>query len=317
MTVLVIGGAGYIGGHTCKALQKKYRPVVYDNLQNGHAWVAKFGPLVVGDLSDEKLLDQTFKTYEPVAVMHFASSIDCRASMHDPSSYYHNNVAGSLALLRAMHKNNVKHLVFSSTAAVYGLPQTEQLKESHPCAPINVYGKSKWMVEEMIHDFEKAYGLSSVILRYFNAAGADPASELGEAHNPETHLIPLALKVALGKESHLNVFGDGTAKRDYIHVTDLADAHLKALEWLLSDKGPMTFNLGSGKGHSLLDVLSVVESVSQTPVKRVMQPKVAGEPSSLVADPTLAQQLLGWRPQLSDLQTIVSTAYAWHRKEES
>jgi UDP-arabinose 4-epimerase len=316
MTVLVIGGAGYIGSHTCKALkQKGYLPVVYDNLQNGHRWAAAYGPLVVGDLLDASLLDQTFKAYQPEAVLHFASSIDCRASMHSPGSYYQNNVVASLSLLQAMQNNQVLRLVFSSSAAVYGLPQEEQLKEMHRCDPINVYGNTKWMVEQMIHDFEKAHGFSSVILRYFNAAGADPDGELGEAHNPETHLIPIALRVALEKQSHLNIFGDGSAIRDYIHVTDLADAHVKALEWLLERKGSRTFNLGTGQGHSLLEVLKMVEKISLKPVKREMQPKNPGEPQTLVADPSLANDLLQWKPIYSDLETIVSTAYRWHAKE--
>ncbi len=315
MTVLVMGGAGYIGSHTCKALKKKgYLPVVYDNLQNGHRWAAKFGPLVVGDLLDESLLDQTFKAYKFDAVLHFASSIDCRASMHYPGSYYQNNVVGSLALLQAMQKNGVRNLVFSSTAAVYGLPETDKLKETHRSAPINVYGNTKWMVEEMIHDFERAHGFSAVILRYFNAAGADLDGELGEAHSPETHLIPIALSVALEIQSHLNIFGDGNAIRDYIHVTDLANAHVNALEWLAAGKGPMTFNLGTGKGHSLLEVLQMVEKISQKPVKRKIEPKIQGEPPSLVADPTLAHELLGWKSVFSDLETIVSTAYHWHSK---
>lgn len=313
MTVLVVGGAGYIGSHTCKALKAKgHLPVVYDNLQNGHKWAATFGPLVVGDLMDKAALDQTFKTYKPEAVLHFASSIDCRASMNDPGSYYQNNVVGSLALLQAMQRHNVKKLVFSSSAAVYGLPETEKLKETHRCAPVNVYGNTKWMTEEMIHDFERAHGFSSVILRYFNAAGADPAGELGEAHNPETHLIPLALQAT--HTSHLNVFGDGSAIRDYVHVTDLADAHVKALEWLLADKGSMTFNLGTGKGHSLLEVLAMVEKISQKPVKREMQAKNPSEPPTLVADPGLANEFLRWEPMYSDLETIVSTAYKWHSK---
>jgi UDP-arabinose 4-epimerase len=311
MNILVVGGAGYIGSHTCKALKKEgYLPVVYDNLQNGHAWAASFGPLVKGDLMDADLLDQTFKTYKPVAVLHFASSIDCRASMNDPGSYYQNNVVGSLALLQTMHKNNIDKLVFSSSAAVYGLPETEKLKENHRCAPLNVYGNTKWMVEEMIHDFERAHGLSSVILRYFNAAGADPEGNLGEAHNPETHLIPLALQAT--ETTSLNVFGDGSAVRDYVHVTDLADAHVKALKWLLAGKASMTFNLGSGKGYRLLDVLAMVEKVTKKPVKREMKPKNPSEPPTLVADPTLAEQQLGWKPVYSELETIVTTAYKWH-----
>ncbi len=316
MNVLVVGGAGYIGSHTCKALsQKGYTPIVYDNLQNGHKWAAKFGPLVVGDLHDGPFLDQTFKTYKPVAVLHFASSIDCRASMNQPALYYRNNVAGSLNLLDAMQKNGVLKLVFSSTAAVYGFPESETIAESHPCKPVNVYGNTKWMVEQMIHDFEKAHGFSAVIVRYFNAAGADPDGELGEAHNPETHLIPLAIQTALEKQAHLNVFGDGSAIRDYIHVSDLAAAHVKALEWLLSDKGPMTFNLGTGTGYSLNDVLEMVEKVAQRPIKRLMQPKNPHEPHQLVADSLQAQEALDWTPLLSDLETIVSTAYRWHERQ--
>lgn len=315
MHALVIGGAGYIGSHTCKALkQKGYVPIVYDNLQSGHRWAVKYGPLVIGDLLDQNLLCQTFETYKPDVVLHFASSIDARASMQNPALYYQNNVASSLALLAVLQKHGVKKLVFSSTAAVYGIPEQETLSESHPCKPVNVYGNTKWMVEQMIHDFEKAYGLECVILRYFNAAGADPEGELGEAHNPETHLIPTALNVALQKQSHLSVFGDGSAVRDYIHVSDLADAHVKATEWLQAGKGPMTFNLGTGKGYCLKQVLEMVEKVSQKPVKQELQPAHPNEPTHLVADPSLAQTTLGWRPTHSDLATIVSTAYHWHQK---
>ncbi|MBP7074474.1 MAG: UDP-glucose 4-epimerase GalE [Rhabdochlamydiaceae bacterium] len=318
MNVLVVGGAGYIGSHTCKALrQKGYVPIVYDNLQNGHKWAAGSNPLVVGDLLDPELLDQTFKTYKPLAVLHFASSIDCRASMNQPALYYRNNVVGSLNLLDAMQKNGVLKLVFSSTAAVYGFPESEKITESHPCKPVNVYGNTKWMVEQIIHDFEKAYGLAGVILRYFNAAGADRDGELGEAHHPETHFIPLAIQTALEKQTHLNVFGDGSAIRDYIHVSDLANAHVKALEWLLNGKGPMTLNLGTGKGYSLNEVLEMVEKVAQKPIKRVLQPKNPNEPFKLIADPTEAQKALDWTPALSDLETIVSTAYNWHKRQGS
>lgn len=315
MTVLVVGGAGYIGSNTCKALKEKgYVPVIYDNLQNGHQWAVKYGPFIKGDLLDKAALDAAFKQYMPVAVLHFASSIDCRASMQDPGGYYQNNVVGSLTLLQAMQNNQVAHLVFSSTAAVYGAPQQERIQESHPCSPMNVYGSSKWMVEQIIHDFERAHGMSTVILRYFNAAGADPSGELGEAHSPETHLIPNALRVALDKQNHLNIFGDGSAIRDYVHVTDLASAHVKALEWLLSGKGPMTFNLGSGKGHSILDVLAMVEKVTSKPIRRQMGLSNIEEPGLLVADTQLAQSLLGWTPEFSDLETIVSTAYHWENR---
>lgn len=315
MHVLVVGGAGYIGSHTCKALkQKGFVPIVYDNLQSGHKWAVKYGPLVVGGLLDQKLLDQTFEMYKPEVVLHFASSIDARASMQNPSLYYQNNVVSSLALLNTLQKHGVRKLVFSSTAAVYGMPQQETLSESHPCNPINVYGNTKWMVEQMIHDFERAHGLEGVILRYFNAAGADPDGELGEAHNPETHLIPIALNVALEKQSLLRVFGDGSAIRDYIHVSDLASAHVKATEWLLDGKGGRTLNLGTGNGYSLKQVLEMVEKVSQKPVKQERQPAHPNEPTCLVADSSLAQTTLGWKPTHSDLATIVSTAYHWHQK---
>lgn len=315
MHVLVVGGAGYIGSHTCKALKKAgFNPVVYDNLQNGHKWACTFGPLVVGDIQDTKLLSQTLKTYKPEIVLHFASSIDARASMVDPGSYYYNNLAGTVSLLQAMQQNGVESLVFSSTAAVYGTPKSGALNERNKCDPLNVYGKTKWMTEQMIHDFEAAYGMKSVILRYFNAAGADSEGELGEAHSPETHLIPLAILSALGKEPHLNVFGDGSAVRDYVHVMDLADAHVKAVQWLLSGKGPMTFNLGSGAGYSLLEVLEMVEKVSQKPVKKVMQPKKLGEPLSLIADSTKARALMGWEPVLSNLETIIASAFSWHER---
>src|SRR3569832_748069 len=234
MKVLNVGDEDYIGSHTSKALNKKgYLPIVYDNLQSGHRWAVKYGPLVVGDLLDKNCLDQTLKIHKPDVVLHFASSIDARASMQNPSLYYQNNVTGSLTLLDALQKNGISKLVFSSTAAVYGPTKDGSLSESHPCCPMNVYGNTKWMVEQMIHDFERAYGLQTVILRYINAAGADPDGELGEAHDPETHLIPIALNVALEKQSPLTVFGDGLAIRDYIHVTDLVDAHVKAAEWLV------------------------------------------------------------------------------------
>lgn len=320
VAVLVAGGAGYIGSHTCKVLkQKGFVPVVYDNLQNGHKWAANYGPLIIGDLLDEAKLDQLFKTYQPKAVLHFASSIHVRESMQNPGSYYQNNVMGSLSLLRAMEKNRVNFLVFSSSAAVYGMPQRQLLSESDLCHPINVYGTTKWMVEKMIHDFERAHGMRSVILRYFNAAGADRDGELGEAHTPETHLIPLAIQVALGKRDRLDVFGsdhatpDGTAVRDYVHVTDLAQAHIQAVEWLLSGNDSMTFNLGTGKGHSLNEVLTLVEKISGGRLSKQILPRNQNEPPILVANPEKAMNFLKWRPIYSDLETIISTAYEWHR----
>lgn len=319
--VLVVGGAGYIGSHTCKALKAAgMKPVVYDNFKGGHLWAVKWGPCVVGDLFDEESLDQTFKTYQPDVVLHFASSINVRESMQNPSLYYYNNVVGSLKLLDAMQKNNRPLLVFSSSAAVYGMPEKECLVEESACHPTHVYGRSKWMVEEMIHDYERAHGLRSVIFRYFNAAGADLEGELGEAHNPETHLIPLAIRTALGHQESLNVFGsdhatlDGTAIRDYVHVTDLAEAHVLAVQWLLSGKESAVLNLAAGRGYSVSEVLAMVERVTQRSVKKSVLPKNAGEPAILVANAQKAASILGWKAKKSDLETIVSTAYHWHLK---
>lgn len=311
MTIFVVGGAGYIGSHTCKALKEKgFNPVVYDNLSNGHEWAVQYGPLVVGDILDERLLDQTIKKYQPQAVFHFASLIDARASMHDPFSYYENNVVGSLRLLQAMKINNLNRLIFSSTAAVYGIPHTEKLDENHACAPINVYGHTKWMTEQMIRDF----GMEAVILRYFNAAGADLEGKLGEAHMPETHLIPNALKTALGKQNNLKMMGDGTAIRDFIHVTDLAQAHLQALEWLLNGKGSMTFNLGTGRGYAVHEIVAMVEKLTQSTIQKEWNAGNPADPKRLVADATRASQMLGWKPQHSDLETILSTALQWESR---
>lgn len=322
-TVLVTGGAGYIGSHACKALkQHGFCPVVFDNLQNGHRWAACFGPLIVADLLDTKALDLAFQTYQPKAVLHFASSIDVRASMQNPSLYYQNNVTTSLNLLQAMQRHQVPSIVFSSSAAVYGIPKETPISEKSTCAPVNVYGKTKWMVEEMIHDFETAHGFRSAILRYFNAAGADPEGKLGEAHQPETHLIPLALRAARHEQFPLQVFGtdhatpDGSAIRDYIHVTDLAEAHVKAVEWLLSGKSSLTLNLGKGHGHSLLEVLTMIEQVSNRPVGRQYLARNPSEPPILVAQVQNAYDLLQWTPSFSDLKTIVQTAHDWHFKEK-
>lgn len=311
MTIFVVGGAGYIGSHTCKALKEKgFNPVVYDNLSNGHEWAVQYGPLVVGDILDERLLDQTIKKYQPQAVFHFASLIDARASMHDPSSYYENNVVGSLRLLQAMKINNLNRLIFSSTAAVYGIPHTEKLDENHACAPINVYGHTKWMTEQMIRDF----GMEAVILRYFNAAGADLEGKLGEAHMPETHLIPNALKTALGKQNNLKMMGDGTAIRDFIHVTDLAQAHVQALEWLLSGKGSMTFNLGTGRGYAVHEIVTMIEKLTQSTIAKEWNAGNPADPKTLVADATRASEMLGWKPHHSDLETILSTALQWESR---
>jgi len=317
--VLVVGGAGFIGSHTCKALKAHgFTPIVYDNLKGGHAWAVKWGPLVASDLFDEEELSLTLEKYKPQVVLHFASSINVRESMQNPGLYYNNNVVGSIKLFEAMQKNHIPLLVFSSSAAVYGSNHKGVLVEESACNPIHPYGKSKWMTEEIIHDYEKAHGFRSVIFRYFNAAGADPHGQIGEAHEPETHLIPRSLQTALGKQEFLEIFGsdyptlDGTAIRDYVHVTDLAEAHVLAVKWLLAGKESMTLNLGSGKGHSLNEVLAMVEKVTQKPIQRKILSRNKEEPARLVASAEKAAHLLGWRPKYTDLETIVSTACRWY-----
>lgn len=316
-----MGGAGYIGSHVCKALkQAGFSPVVYDNMHNGHSWAVKWGPLVQGDLLDKAALDQAFQTYHPAAVIHLASYIDCRESMTHPGKYYQNNVVGTLQLLETMVRHRVDKIVFSSSAAVYGKPHQVPIVEDHDCGPINVYGKTKWLAEQILEDFFHAHQLRSVSLRYFNAAGADESGEIGEAHTPETHLIPLAILAALGKNPSFKIFGtdhstpDGTPIRDFIHVSDLAEAHVKALRWLLEGGTKIALNLGSGKGYSIQEVLTVIEQ-KVGPVPHQVAPRNLSDPPVLVADISAAQQVLKWTPQKSDLATIISSAVEWHKKE--
>jgi len=315
--VLVVGGAGFIGSHTCKALKKRgFIPVVYDNLQSGHAWAVKYGPFVRASLDDVDTLSQAFAMHKPQAVLHFASSINVRESVQQPGLYYRNNVSCSLNLLEAMRKHNTRHLVFSSSAAVYGLP-SGPLSEDAPCSPTHPYGKSKWMVEQMIHDYEAAHGLRSVIFRYFNAAGADVGGELGEAHTPETHLIPLAIQAARLKET-LTIFGDthatpdGTAIRDYVHVADLAEAHVLAVEHLLAGGNSATLNLATGRGYSVKEVVAMVEKVCKQAVPSTIAPRNSSEPATLIATCHQAKTLLDWSPKYTDLETMVATAHHWY-----
>ncbi len=316
MNILVVGGAGYIGSHVCKALkQAGFTPIVYDNMHNGHAWAVKSGPLIWGDLLDPEALDQTFESHRFIAVIHLASYIDARESSKKPGKYYRNNVVGTLNLLEAMVKHQVDQIVFSSSAAVYGNPEQVPMTEDHALEPINVYGKTKLLAEEMLADFFQAHQLRSVALRYFNAAGAD---EIGEAHTPETHLIPLAILAALGKNPSFKVFGtdhatpDGTPIRDYIHVSDLADAHVKALQWLLKGGTKISLNLGSGKGYSVQEVISHIENkLGHVPYEIVS--RNPSDPPVLVADVSAAQAILNWSPVKSDLATIIASAIEWHR----
>ena len=319
--ILVTGGAGYVGSHACKALAARgYRPVVYDNLVYGREAAVKWGPLEIGDIADRATLDAAIERHQPQAVMHFAAFTYVGESVADPGKYYRNNVVGTLSLLEAMRDHQIDRLVFSSTAATYGTPDVVPISEDAPKAPINPYGQSKWTAETMIADFAAAHGLRAAALRYFNAAGADPDGEIGECHDPESHLIPLAMQAVTGDGPPLTLFGDdyptpdGTCIRDYIHVADLADAHVRALEWLDGNSGAHAFNLGTGHGASVRQVLDAIERVAGKPVPHAIGPRRVGDPAELVADPAKAMSELGWTPKMSDLDNIVATAWAWHRR---
>lgn len=319
-SVLVTGGAGYIGSHTCKALHKAgFTPVTFDNLIYGHHEAVKWGPFIEGDLNDRVLLEQVIRKYDINAVVHFAAFAYVGESMQHPDKYFSNNVVNTLNLLDAMKSCGVGNIVFSSTCATYGLPEQIPIDEQHPQKPVNPYGDSKLFIERALKWYEVAYGLKSVALRYFNAAGADAEGEIGEDHTPETHLIPLVLQAAQGMHPHVDIFGtdyptpDGTAIRDYIHVTDLGDAHVKALEYLLSGSESVALNLGTGDGYSVKEVIAAVESVSGMTVPTRLAPRRPGDPPRLVANAAKANQQLGWQPQHSSLENIVKTAWAWHQ----
>ena len=321
VAILVTGGAGYVGSHACKALAREgFQPIVLDNLVYGHEPAVRWGPLERGDISDRARLDELFEQYQPAAVMHFAAFAYVGESVADPGKYYRNNVAGTLTLLEAMRDHGVGTLVFSSTCATYGIPDRVPIPESAPQRPINPYGTSKLMVEMMLRDFESAHNIRSMVLRYFNAAGADPVGELGELHDPETHLIPLALDAASGSGPPLTIFGDdydtpdGTCIRDYVHVSDLADAHVVALQSLERGGKSAAYNLGTGSGISVREVLGAIERVTGLAVPHSIGTRRPGDPASLISDATRAASELGWQPQLSDLDTIVATAWTWHRK---
>lgn len=319
--ILVTGGAGYIGSHTCKVLAAVgMAPVTLDNLEHGHRWAVQWGPLVEGDLADAGLLERVLREHAISAVVHFAGYCYVGESMHAPGKYFRNNTAHTVNLLEAMRHAGVGQIVFSSTCATYGMPQSVPMSEAHPQQPINPYGESKLFIERMLHWYGVAHGIRSVALRYFNAAGADPEGKLGEDHDPETHLIPLAIYAALGKRAHLDVFGsdyptpDGTAVRDYIHVADLATAHERALHYLQHGGDSTALNLGTGKGHSVREVIAMVERVSGCKVPTREAPRRAGDPPELVAAPAKAMQTLGWQPRHSELETIITTAWNWHVK---
>lgn len=318
--ILVTGGAGYIGAHTCKALAKAgFSPVVYDNLVYGHEWAVKWGPLERGDILDAARLSEVLRIHKPSGVIHFAAFAYVGESVTDPSKYYNNNVAGSISLLDAMRKHEIGDIVFSSTCATYGIPTQIPIREECPAAPVSPYGASKMMIERVLSDYASAYGFRSISLRYFNAAGADPQGEIGEDHNPETHLIPLVLDAAMGKRPHIAVMGDdyetpdGTCIRDYIHVSDLADAHVQALKKLSSGPVRPNYNLGTGIGISVREVIATAREVTGRDIPTIAAPRRPGDPPSLVADPTLAQRDLAWKPRISQLESIINTAWQWHK----
>ncbi len=320
-TILVTGGAGYIGSQTCKALAAAgYMPVVYDNMEYGHEWAVKWGPLERGDLNDRTHLDAVMAEYRPSGVLHFAAYAYVGESVRHPAKYYRNNVVGTLSLLESMCAFGIDCLVFSSTCAIYGVPDCLPITESHPKNPVNPYGATKLAVERMLHDFRGGDGLRSYALRYFNAAGADPEGEIGEVHEPETHLIPLVLDAAAGISGPIRVFGndydtpDGTCIRDYIHVTDLAEAHVLALGKLLGGEPGGALNLGTGEGHSVLEVIDTARTVTGRDIKVEMVSRRLGDPAQLVAGAECASKEIGWKPTRSSLRVQIEDAWRWHQK---
>ena len=319
--VLVTGGAGYIGSHACKALARAgYAPVVLDNLVHGHRDAVRWGPLVEGDLADRALLVETVRRFGVAAVMHFAAFAYVGESMAKPELYFRNNMVNSLALLDALRETGVRRLVFSSSCATYGVPDAVPIREDMPQRPVNPYGESKLMTERMLHWEGVAHGLAYVALRYFNAAGADAEGEIGEHHEPETHLIPLILDAALGRRAQIDVYGtdyptpDGSAIRDYIHVGDLAEAHVLALQYLERGGASLALNLATGKGHSVREVIAAAERVTGRRIPRRETARRPGDPPALVADAARARAVLGWTPRHSDLDAMLATAWEWHRR---
>ncbi len=323
--ILVVGGAGYIGAHMVRLLADSgYHPVVLDKLSGGASRAPPGAHrLIQADMGDAGALDALMQAFPFEAVMHFAGFIQVGESVAEPLRYYGNNVASTLCLLGAMVRHKIGRFIFSSTAAIFGEPRYVPIDERHPKEPINPYGRSKWMVEQMLADFDRAYGLRSSCLRYFNAAGADPDALMGECHLPETHLVPLVLQAASGRRAAVTIYGenyetpDGTCIRDYIHVCDLCDAHLLALEQLIDGGASTCFNLGNGAGYSILEVIGTAERITGRAVARESGPRRAGDPPVLVADATLARKVLGWAPRFADLDTIILHAWRWEQKNFS
>ena len=321
MDILVTGGAGYIGSHCCKELHRRgHAPITLDNLVYGHRENVKWGPFYEGDIGDRPVLEEILKHHRVQAVMHFAAFAYVGESVTDPKKYYGNNLNGTISLLDALMTNGVKHFIFSSSCSTYGIPSRIPIDEKHPQQPISPYGKSKYMVEEILKDYSAAYPFDFMSLRYFNAAGADPEGETGEKHDPETHLIPLVLDVAKGRSQSIKVFGadydteDGSCIRDYIHVTDLADAHILALEKLVSGHKSDFINLGTGQGYSVLQVIDTASRITECKIPYEATTRRPGDPAVLIASNEKARQVLGWQPRYPELETIISSAWSWHRK---
>ncbi len=320
MAVLVVGGAGYIGSHTVRSLRTKGTDViVFDNLEKGHRASISDAVFYRGDLRSKEDVRAVFTQYPIDAVMHFSAYSLVGESMQKPELYYENNIYGSLNLLSVMKENGIRYFIFSSTAAVYGEPLQIPIDEDHPTVPTNVYGETKLAIEKMLNWFDGIYNIKSVKLRYFNAAGADPAGDIGELHNPETHLIPLVLAAALGKRENIAVFGDdyntpdGTCIRDYIHVNDLADAHVLALEYLSSGNTSTVFNLGNGNGYSVKEIIDVAGKVTGRKIPVRKADRRPGDPAVLVASSDKIKRVLGWKPKLDDIATIIKTAWNWQK----
>lgn len=320
--ILVTGGAGYVGSHACKALARAgYTPICYDSLERGHAWAVKWGPLEKGDILDRKRLEEVLQKYRPIAVMHFAAYAYVEESVREPDKYFRNNVHGSLNVLEAIQACDVNKFIFSSSCAVYGMPKESPLQETHPIAPINPYGAGKATVEKKLMEFRNSSPLRYISLRYFNAAGADADGEIGEAHTPETHLIPLVLNAAGNPRETIKIYGDdydtpdGTCVRDYIHVEDLADGHLRALYYLERGNESDIINLGTGSGYSVKEIIQCARDITSRNIIQKIMGRRAGDPPCLVANRDYAEKTIGWKPRYSQIENIIATAWKWHSRK--